>query len=578
MKRILQLAAAVALSLTAAESKAQLANGSIAPDWTFTDLNGTSHNLYTYLNAGKTVFIDVSAAWCGPCWNYHTGAYAGTGGVPALEGLWADHGPAGGTGVSASTTDDVMVFFIEGESGNTTAQLNGTSGTGATYSQGDWVTGTLYPIIDPASAAITTFNNNYNIGYFPTIYMICPDRSITEVGQQTTANLYAEKAACSAAVAALDGEVMPSALLNSNLASCDSVTPTFRIANVGTTTMTSATITYKVDGVTQKVFPWTGSLATYANATITGVKVGSAIPGNHTITCEISNPNGGADATASNNTQDVGFLIYPTVGGAPVSQSFESAGIPASWSIDNGASSSQGWEDATVGFSSGNSMTLNWYAIASGDVDIVILDAQSFAGLTTPTLTFDVSYAQYSSENDRLQVETSTNCGTTWVSKYNKSGATLATHAPVGSSTQYEPASDADWRHETVNLSSLAGMTSVLVRFKGTSAYGNNLYVDNINFANATGVEENEAVSSVHIYPNPAQNNATVNFELVNSDEVTISVVNTIGQVIVTENLGNLSAGNHNYELNATDLSNGLYFLNITVGNNTVTKKVSINK
>ena len=52
-------------------AKAQLANGSIAPDWTLTDINGTTHNLYNYLDNGYTVFIDFSAVWCPPCWAYH---------------------------------------------------------------------------------------------------------------------------------------------------------------------------------------------------------------------------------------------------------------------------------------------------------------------------------------------------------------------------------------------------------------------------------------------------------------------------------------------------------------------------
>lgn len=555
MKKILQLIAAVTLTFTAVESKAQLADGSIAPDWTLTDLNGTTHNLYTYLNAGKTVYIDVSATWCGPCWGYHN--------THALRDLYDNYGPGG--------TNELMVFYIEGDGATTLADLNGTTaGT-----QGDWVTGTTYPIINPSASATTTFNTNYAIGYFPTIYMICPDRSITEVGQAPMTTLYAAKSSCSVATAAVDAQMMLSSALNTSLASCDSVTPTFRIGNVGTTTLTSATITLKVDGVTQKTFTWTGSLATYGNTTFTGVKVGSSVPGSHTITCEVSNPNGVADPTATNNSTTANFIIYPSTGGALTVQSFEASGMPAAWSISNGGDALT-WENATTGYSSSKSIKLMWYNIPSGDVDIVTLEPMSFLTGTGHTMTFDVAYRQYSSENDNLKVEVSTNCGTTWATAYNKSGATLSTMA--ASTTSFTPTAASNWRNETVNLSAYSGQSNVLVRFKGTSAYGNNIYVDNINVAAAVGVEENSVVTGVNVYPNPMANNASVDFNLTAENTVSIVLVNTVGQLVQSENLGNMSTGIHTYQLDASSLSNGLYFLNITVGNNTITKKVSINK
>ena len=100
------LIAIIAL-FTFSNAQAQLPDGSVVPDWTLTDLNGTSHNLYTYLDNWYTVFIDFSATWCGPCWGYHISG--------ALENLYVDNGPAGMPNVSPTTTDDVMVFFIEGD-------------------------------------------------------------------------------------------------------------------------------------------------------------------------------------------------------------------------------------------------------------------------------------------------------------------------------------------------------------------------------------------------------------------------------------------------------------------------------
>ena len=88
-------------------ASAQLANGSIAPDFSTVDMNGNEHRLYDYLDQGYTVILDISATWCGPCWNYHSGG--------TFEEVWAAHGPAGQPGVSPNTTDDVMILWIEGD-------------------------------------------------------------------------------------------------------------------------------------------------------------------------------------------------------------------------------------------------------------------------------------------------------------------------------------------------------------------------------------------------------------------------------------------------------------------------------
>ena len=172
MKQILTIILITLLSFN--NTQAQLPDGSVAPDFTFTDLDGVNHTLYNYLDDGYTVFVDFSAVWCGPCWGYHTSG--------ALEDLYTHHGPLGAPNVDPSTTDDVMVIFVEGDG----SDLLCLQGTGCN-TQGDWVTGTPYPIMctgnDLNGNPINTTNpsNDYQIGFWPTVYRICPDRLTTEI-------------------------------------------------------------------------------------------------------------------------------------------------------------------------------------------------------------------------------------------------------------------------------------------------------------------------------------------------------------------------------------------------------------
>jgi large repetitive protein len=159
-------------------AKAQLADGTIAPDFTVTDINGNTHHLYGYLNSGIHVLLDFSATWCGPCWNYHN--------THAMRDLYDNFGPNG--------TNQVMVIYLEGENNNSLQCLNGNGGacTGVypNSSQGNWVAGTTYPIADLSTQGMNGLKAQYGIGYFPTIYAINHnDKKIYETGQASYAAL-----------------------------------------------------------------------------------------------------------------------------------------------------------------------------------------------------------------------------------------------------------------------------------------------------------------------------------------------------------------------------------------------------
>lgn len=139
----------------------QLVDGSTAPDFTFSDINGNTQNLYSILNQGKYVAIDISATWCGPCWTYHN--------QNVIDSLYEKHDLPG--------DNTWRVLFIEADPNTSSADLQGTGGN----TQGNWVQGSNYIIIDPpAGGALNGFKTNYNINFYPTLYLICPDKKVIQ--------------------------------------------------------------------------------------------------------------------------------------------------------------------------------------------------------------------------------------------------------------------------------------------------------------------------------------------------------------------------------------------------------------
>jgi hypothetical protein len=89
-------------------------------------------------------------------------------------------------------------------------------------------------------------------------------------------------------------------------------------------------------------------------------------------------------------------------------------------------------------------------------------------------------------------------------------------------------------------------------------------------------INELSAVSKFNVYPNPAKSFANIEFDLQDANDVNIQIINSIGQVVYSENKGMLMSGEHTYSLNVNNFTSGVYFVKLTSGNHQMTKKISI--
>ncbi len=267
MKKL--LLSAVLLFGATTGANAQMADGDIAPNFTFTDVGGTTHTLYDYLDQGKTVVLDLFAVWCSPCWSY---AQSGV-----LDQVHSMYGPTG--------TNEMEVFTVEADPSTAASEI-----TGGGSSIGDWTTVVSNPMGDHTSIA-----GLYELAYYPTIYVICPNRQITEAGQLSTASaFYSYVGTCPVANGTTNG-----ALLNytGEDVTCGSpVAMSVDLQNMGSSALTAATIEV-FDGATSVLsYNWTGNLATYA---MENVNIGTVSPANTTTyTIQITS----TDDNASDNT------------------------------------------------------------------------------------------------------------------------------------------------------------------------------------------------------------------------------------------------------------------------------------
>ena len=285
-------------------------------------------------------------------------------------------------------------------------------------------------------------------------------------------------------------------------------------------------------------------------------------------------------ATNNDGTHSVSKTQYVVgTSAVPLMEDFTTSAPPSNWPIVN-HDSNKTWEAITVTGSDGNDTQVlymnNYSYSASGQLDELVIPSMDLVGVVNPTLYFDVAYAQYNNANaERLYIEYSTDCGETFnITSYDKASSVLATVADQTSS--WSPSTAADWRSESLDLSSYVSSQTIL-RLIQVNDYGNNLYIDNIRIGESGTLDVEEQVEiagNIKLYPNPS--NGKFQIEIVEvPNDMNVKVMDVHGRLLLSKTI-NKSNGYNQQELDLTAFSVGNYFLNFTSGKKSYVKKVVI--
>lgn len=312
------------------------------------------------------------------------------------------------------------------------------------------------------------------------------------------------------------------------------------VTNFGQNTINSFDVEYGIVGDTPHTYNWTGTLNWGEQTTVNLPQINVTGP-NLNVYAEIKNLN----VTFQQDNNDLiriekKFPLIQTYTPIPLTENFSSTTFPPSeWFVVSNDNLT--WVRSTAG---SGSAKMEFYSSPSGEIDYLYIKPLNLnAQGSQIRMTFSVAHAPYNAQygpNDRLEVQISTDCGQNWVTLYNKSGSTGLSTAPA-TTNQFTPTSS-QWRTDTINLTSYNNQSEVLIRFKATSGYGNNLYVDNVKIDIITSVPEFIA-QQFNIYPNPAQHYLSVSVpsEL---NQASLKITDITGRIVYQTQLNNIESMN----------------------------------
>ncbi|CAN5216252.1 hypothetical protein BH09BAC5_BH09BAC5_08700 [soil metagenome] len=392
------------------------------------------------------------------------------------------------------------------------------------------------------------------------------------------------------------------AALNSNVSDRNHLYSTANLIATGTYTTNPATCVPIPDFHGNRIMVCEGGTVTYTDNSWNGTVTGRVwnFPGGTPSTSTLASPtityntNGiynasltvsnasGSDSITKSGYINVG-VSYAELAG-PVYEGFDNANsLNHGWIVNNYNHDGIYWHQTNAGSATGTGCAVvDNFNNQTVDVDELITPLYDLRFMTGITLSFKTSFASRilstSNLTEKLRILVSTNCGQSWSLISSKNATYLLSAGMVPG--YYVPTNDPQlWKTTTLNINGSYAQEQVRFKFEFTGgAYGNEFYLDDVNISGTNvGIGEVSNVSYFNLFPNPAQDNSTVQFSLKENSHVNITVKDINGRIVKEITNSDYAIGEHTVPFSTAELASGLYLITVDDGTIQQVKKLSVN-
>lgn len=331
---------------------------------------------------------------------------------------------------------------------------------------------------------------------------------------------------------------------------------------------------------TPTTYNWTFTGGTPATSSAENPTIVYNTPGTYNVSLTVSNANG----THTFSRQAL-IIVSPNEASVQdtLTQGFEDANVlNGDWTVINRTTGSPGFIRTNAAKFGGDfSMYLNNFNESLlGSVDELVSPSYNFSNIDSIYVSYRYAYVQKANSatnQNRLQVFVSEDCGKSWLLRSNVAGNNLATQS-TNVNTSFTPTAQGQWRLTNIpSVTAYANKPNVRFKFVFTSGGdGNNFYLDNVNVGGRgvfSNLPEKPSVNYFNIYPNP--NNGNFTLENIGGIIKEVVIYDLLGKEVYRNNSPEINNNQMSIDLN-NKVSNGLYMVNVRFEDKMVTQKVAV--